>query len=62
MGHVNGTIYEKSYQNQVVDYDIISAFLETPSDEALIKLMGHLSLIRDLNAPTEPTSAQRREV
>lgn len=27
-----------------------------------MKLIGHLSLIRDLNAPTKPTSAQRREV
>jgi hypothetical protein len=62
MGHVNGTIYEKSYRNQVVDADIVSAFLETPSDEAIMKLMGHLSLTRDLNAPAEPTSAQRLEV
>ena len=62
MGHVNGTIYEKSYRNQVVDGDIVSAFLETPSDEAIMKLMGHLSLTRDPNAPAEPTSAQRREV
>jgi hypothetical protein len=62
MGHVNSSIYERSYRNQVVDVDIVSAFLETPSDEALIKLMGHMSLIRDPNAPAEPTSAQRREV
>jgi hypothetical protein len=62
MGHVNGTIYEKSYRNQVVDCDIVSAFLETPSDEAVMKLMGHLSLTRDPNAPAEPTSAQRREI
>ena len=27
-----------------------------------MKLMGHLSLTRDPNAPVEPTSAQRREV
>ena len=27
MGHVNGTIYEKSYRNQVVKTDIVSAFL-----------------------------------
>jgi hypothetical protein len=62
MGHVNGSIYEKSYRNQVVDADIVSAFLETPSDEAIMKLMGHMSLTRDLNAPAEPTSAQRRQV
>jgi hypothetical protein len=62
MGHVNGSIYEKSYRNQIVDADIVSAFLETPSDEAIMKLMGHMSLTRDLNAPAEPTSAQRRQV
>jgi hypothetical protein len=62
MGHVNDTIYEKSYRNQVVDYDIISAFLETPSDKVVMKLIGYLSLIRDLNAPAEPTSVQRRKV
>lgn len=62
MGHVNGTIYEKSYRDQVVDADIVSAFLETPSDEAIMKLMGHLSLTRDPNAPAEPTSSQHLEV
>ena len=62
MGHANGTIYEKSYRNQVVDCDIVSAFLETPSDEAVMRLMGHVSLTRDPNAPTEPTCTQRCEV
>jgi hypothetical protein len=56
MGHVNGFIYEKSYRNQIVDADIVSAFLETPSDEAIMKLMGHMSLTRDPNAPAEPTN------
>ena len=59
MGHVNSSIYEKSYRNQIVDADIVSAFLETPSDEAIMKLMGHMLLTRDPNAPAEPTSAQR---
>ena len=36
MGHVNGTIDKKSYRNQVVDADIVSAFLENPSDEAIM--------------------------
>ena len=62
MGHVNSTIHEKHYRNQIVDADIVSAFLETPSDEAIMKLMGHMSLTRDLNAPAGPTSAQRRQV
>lgn len=62
MGHVNGSIYEKSYRNQIIDADIVSAFLEAPSDEAIMKLMGHISLTQDPNAPAEPTSAQRRQV
>jgi hypothetical protein len=44
MEHASGTIYEKSYRNQVIKADIISAFLETPSDDALMKLIGHMSL------------------
>jgi hypothetical protein len=62
MGHVNGSIYEKSYCNQVVDIDIVLAFPETLSDEAILKLMGHMSLTKDPNAPAKPTSAQRRRV
>jgi hypothetical protein len=56
MGHMNSSIYEKSYRNQIIDADIVSAFLETPSDEAIMKLMGHMFLTRDPNAPAEPTS------
>jgi hypothetical protein len=65
MGHVNGSIHERSYRNQIVDADIVSAFLETPSDEATMKLMGHMSLTRDPNAPcraylfTAPSSTRR---
>jgi Protein of unknown function (DUF3435) len=59
MGHVNGSIYERSYRNQIVDVDIVSAFLETPSDTGIMKLIGHVSLTRDPNAPTQPTPAQR---
>jgi len=36
MGHVNGSIYERSYRNQIVDADIISTFPETSSDEAIM--------------------------
>jgi Protein of unknown function (DUF3435) len=62
MGYVNGSVYERSYRNQTIDADIVSAFLEKPSDEAIMKLMGHMSLTRDPNAPAEPTSAQRRQI
>lgn len=62
MGHVNGSIYERSYRNQVVDADVISFLLGTPSDETTMKLIGHMLLGRDLNTPTEPTFAQRRQI
>jgi len=58
---VNSPIYEKSYR-KIADADIVSAFLETPSDEAIMKLMGHMLLMRDPNVPAKPTSAQRRQV
>ncbi|ERF75780.1 hypothetical protein EPUS_01610 [Endocarpon pusillum Z07020] len=62
MGHVNGSIHERSYRNEVVDTDIVSAFLETPSDKSTMKLIGHTSLTRDPNAPTKPTPAHRHQV
>src|SRR5438046_2367864 len=62
MGHMNGRIHECHYQNQVVNANIVTAFLETPSNEAIVKLMGHMSFTRDPNTPAEPTAAQRRQV
>lgn len=61
MRHVNGSIFERSYRNQVVNADIVAAFLEAPSDQAM-KLLGHMSLIRDPTAPFQPTQEQRAEV
>lgn len=57
MGHVNGTIYERSYHNQVVDANTVSAFTDTPSDEMMMKLTGHVSLTADPITPAGPTSA-----
>jgi hypothetical protein len=62
MGYVNGTIREKSYRNQVVGADIVLAFLESPSNEALMKLMGHISFARDPNAPAELISTRYRKI
>lgn len=62
MRHVNGFIFERSYRNQVVNADIVAAFLEAPSDQATMKLLGHMSLIRDPTAPFQPTQEQRAEV
>ena len=62
MGHSNSQIHDRYYQNQILAADIVSAFLDTPSDEALMKLMGHMSLTRDPQAPSKPTPAQCDQV
>lgn len=61
MGYSNSQIYDKYYQNQTLDADIVSAFLDKPSDGALMKLIGHTSLTRDPQAPAKPTSIQCKE-
>jgi Protein of unknown function (DUF3435) len=60
IGHINGFIYERHYRNQVVDINIVSAFLKTPLDEALMKLIGYISLIKDPNALAKLSPVQRR--
>ena len=62
MGHAHDGIYNKHYQNDVVDADIVSAVLEKPSDEASMRLLGHVALTRDPNAPTKLSPTQRRQV
>lgn len=62
MGHSDSNIYHRYYQNQVVDADTVSAFLEEPSNKAVLRLAGHVSLTKDPNAPTRLTPAQRQEI
>ncbi|EXJ77320.1 hypothetical protein A1O3_09546 [Capronia epimyces CBS 606.96] len=62
MGHAHDGIYQRHYQNDVVDVDIVAAVLEKPSDERSMRLLGHVSLTRDPNAPTSLTLAQRRQL
>ncbi len=62
MGHAHDGIYNKHYQNDVVEADIVSAVLEKPSDNASMRLLGHVALTRDPNAPTKLTSRQRLQV
>jgi uncharacterized protein DUF3435 len=44
MGHSRAEIYDKFYINQVVGTDTQSAYLGTPSKDALINLIGHMIL------------------
>ena len=61
MEHVNKIFYGKCYWNRI-DNGIVSALLRIPSDEAIIKLVNHLSFTRDPNAPAELTAAQGLEI
>jgi hypothetical protein len=40
----------------------MAAVLEKPSDKAAMRLLGHMSLTRDPNAPYNLTSTQRQQV
>lgn len=61
MGYANSSIWEKPYQIDIVDADPVAAVLEKPSDEAAMRLLGHVSLTRDPNAPYKLTDTQRRQ-
>ncbi|KAF1810113.1 hypothetical protein P152DRAFT_140144 [Eremomyces bilateralis CBS 781.70] len=50
MGHARASLFKRYYRNSVVQFDSVSAFLEVPSKDALIKLAGHMSLTRDPSA------------
>lgn len=51
MGHSYSGIFQ-FYINPNVKLDVQAAFLDQPSDEALMKLLGSMSLTCDPNAPT----------
>lgn len=52
MGHSRSQIFQ-SYINQDVAFDVHAAYLDEPSDTAVIKAMGNMSLTRDPLAPTK---------
>ncbi|KAK5409142.1 hypothetical protein LTR90_009265 [Exophiala xenobiotica] len=62
MGHEHDGIWQRHYQNDVANVDVVAAVLDKPSDESSMRLLGHVSLTRDPNAPTRLTSSQRRQV
>lgn len=51
MGHSRFDIYEKHYQNRVVNIDISAAILKTPSRNSLLESVGHIGLDRDPRVP-----------
>ena len=51
IGHSRADIYEKHYQNGVVNIDIAAAILKTPSRSSLLKSIGHIGLDHDPRVP-----------
>jgi Protein of unknown function (DUF3435) len=62
MVHAHSGIHDKYYQSDIVDADIVAALLEKPSNQAAMRLLGHVSLTRDPNAPNSLTDFDRRQV
>lgn len=62
MGHTDPNIYRRHYLNQIVTTDTLACFLGVPSREGLMRLAGHMSLTRDVNAPTALTAEQREQL
>jgi Protein of unknown function (DUF3435) len=52
MGHTDPNIYRRHYLNQIVTTDTLACFLGTPSREGIMRLVSHMSLTRDISAPT----------
>ena len=61
MGHSYDGIFQ-FYINQRVKCDVQAAYLDEPSDRALVKVMGNMSLTFDPLAPKEPTKEQLCEI
>ncbi|MCJ1478267.1 hypothetical protein MMC13_006944 [Lambiella insularis] len=62
MGHARDDIYDRHYQNQVVDVEVAAAFLDKPSDVHLLEAVNHMSFTRDHHAPTSLTATERRKL
>lgn len=62
MGHTDPNIYRRHYLNQIVTTDTLACFLGTPSREGIMRLASHMSLTRDVNAPTALSQSQVNEV
>ncbi|KAK5310774.1 hypothetical protein LTR70_009232 [Exophiala xenobiotica] len=62
MGHDDPNMYQRYYLNQVITTDTFACSLGTPSRQNIMKLASHMSLTRDVNAPTALSDAQKWEV
>ncbi|KAH6661772.1 FluG domain-containing protein [Halenospora varia] len=47
----NSAVYNGAYINERVPFDVLSAVLERPSADGILRMLTHISLIRDPRAP-----------
>ena len=47
----NSAVYNGAYINERVRFDVLSAVLERPSADGILRMLTHMSLMRDPRAP-----------
>lgn len=47
----NSAVYNGAYINKRVSFDVLSAVLERPSADGILRMLTHMSLMRDPRAP-----------
>lgn len=49
----NAAVYNGAYINERVPFDVLSAVLERPSADGVLRMLTHMSLMRDPRAPIQ---------
>src|SRR5271154_6891087 len=49
----NSAVYNGAYINERVRFDVLSAVLERPSADGILRILTHMSLMRDPRAPVQ---------
>jgi Protein of unknown function (DUF3435) len=49
----NSAVYNGAYINERVPFDVLSAVLERPSADGILRMLTHMSLMRDPRAPVD---------
>ncbi len=47
----NSAVYNGAYINERVLFDVLSAVLERPSTDGILRMLTHMRLVRDPRAP-----------
>ncbi|KAI9732135.1 MAG: hypothetical protein M1834_004231 [Cirrosporium novae-zelandiae] len=62
MGHGRSSVYQTYYMSSYVNADVQAAYLGVPSNKALFRAVGRMSLRSDARAPTSLTDEQKAEL